>query len=186
MLFSTITWLGSPPRRLVGALCGLVGVERLGRVDVAERWMAGEDVLVAGRLDAVALDDDRDERAHLHVADAREGAEPLSQVGARRRLCPHAAAVAVVVAMRSSRTASARARPWRPGSGGWPAWCGTPRPGPPAASRRCARGRGARAGASARAAPRRPSARSPAGRARTRSGARWDRSRSAGSPPGRG
>ena len=59
-------------RRLVGALLRLVGLERLGRVDVAERRMLRRDVLPARRSDAEPLAEDGDERARLHRPDTGE------------------------------------------------------------------------------------------------------------------
>jgi hypothetical protein len=60
--------------------------------------MAGCHVLPAGRLEAVALAQDRDQRLRLHRADPRQAKQPALQVAAVGRLGPDPRRVAVVLA----------------------------------------------------------------------------------------
>src|SRR5213079_2073020 len=83
-------------RRLVGALLRLVGLERLGRIDVAERGMARDEAL--RRRDAEALRQHRAERLHLHLAEARQRLDAAPEVVRVLRLRPQPRGVAVVLA----------------------------------------------------------------------------------------
>src|SRR5947208_9791459 len=81
--------------RLVRTLLRLVGLERLGRVHVAEGRVARVEGL--GGRDAEALPEHGAECLDLHVAEAGETRDPLAQVGAVGRLAPDPARVAAVV-----------------------------------------------------------------------------------------
>src|SRR4051794_9363844 len=82
-------------RGLVRALRRLVAVERLERVDVAERRVARRQLL-RGR-DAEPLRQHRRERTDLHVAETGELADPALQVGRVLGLRPDPLRVAAVL-----------------------------------------------------------------------------------------
>ena len=81
--------------RLVGALGGLVALERFLRVDVADRGVGWDEPL--GGLHAEPLREHRAERDHLHVPEAGKGLDPLAQVRGIARLAPEPGRVAAVL-----------------------------------------------------------------------------------------
>src|SRR5687767_4026103 len=80
--------------RLVRALAGLVLLERLPRVHVAERRMRRHQRL--GQRDAEPLREHGRERVHLHLAEARQRLQPRPQLLRGAGLVPDARGVAVV------------------------------------------------------------------------------------------
>src|SRR5919197_3747817 len=76
------------------ALLRLVLLERLRRIDVAERRMIRDEVLRG--VDAEALREHRAERLDLHLAEARERRDAPSQVGSVACFGPDALGVPAV------------------------------------------------------------------------------------------
>ena len=141
-------------RRLVGALRGLVGLERLGRVDVAERRVVGTSGSASSTPRRFASVEPSP--IDLHVAEAGQRPDPRLEIRSVGCLGPEARGVVRRTRPPRRRTTRARASPcWR-GSDGSPAARGTPPRARPEASRRCAPRRGARAAAASSAAPRTP------------------------------
>src|SRR5881396_3514583 len=84
------------PRRPSDALARLVRGERLGRVDVAERWVPGHDLGHARERDAEALAEDRQHSARLHLAEPRQLEESCLKLAPALRLAPDPRGVAAI------------------------------------------------------------------------------------------
>src|SRR5262249_14331521 len=103
-----------PQRRLVRALGGLVALQRLPRVDVAERGMAGDETPCG--LDAEPLGEDRAQRLDLHLAEPRQLLDPVAQVVRVTRLGPEPLRPAAVAVLDEGRQLldARRHRPRKP------------------------------------------------------------------------
>src|ERR671911_3137090 len=85
---------GLGPLRLVGGLRRLIFLERLRRVDVAERRMRRHEL--AGGLHPEVLEQDRPERRSLHLTEPREREDVPAELVPSGRVAPDARGIAAI------------------------------------------------------------------------------------------